>query len=81
MQSQSEWVKTKIFKNGNSLAVRIPGKFNVQVEDCYVRLQSNGDIQMRIHKQDKLVAFDALAGIEDFPAREQPPHQAREELE
>ena len=80
MDKHIEWTKTKIFKNGNSIAVRIPKQFNIQGEDCFVRMQNNGDLQLRIPKTDKLAAFDALAGIEGFPGREQPEPQERDAL-
>ena len=80
MSKQIEWTKTKIFKNGNSMAVRIPSQFKLEGNECYVRMQSNGDIQLRVNKADKLAAFDALAGVEDFPAREQPRQQDRDDI-
>ncbi len=77
---QIEWTRTKIFKNGNSMAVRIPVQFNLEGDECYVRMQSNGDIQLRILRANKLAAFDALAGVEGFPEREQPQQQDRNGL-
>lgn len=72
----------KIFKNGNSQAVRIPKEFQFDVSE--VEIFKRGDEIVLRKKQENLSrVFELLTGMsEDFMAegREQPTVQEREPL-
>ena len=73
---------TKVFKSGNSQAVRIPREFQFDVAE--VEIERHGDtIVLRLPARNLAAAFAALADMpEDFFAggREDTPPQAREGL-
>ena len=58
--------KARVFKSGNSQAVRLPKEFRFQVEE--VEISRRGDeIVMREPKRNLADAFEALASMpEDF---------------
>ncbi len=72
----------KVFKNGNSQAVRIPREFQFDVSE--VEIFRRGDEIVLRKKQENLSrVFELLTGMsEDFMAegREQPTDQEREPL-
>jgi len=79
MQDIETWIPTKVFKNGNSMAIRIPTAFKkIGPHDCLIRQDSNGDLHIRLRQRNILAAFDTLTSIEDFPLRAQPAPQDRE---
>ncbi|HRH86845.1 MAG TPA: type II toxin-antitoxin system VapB family antitoxin [Rubrivivax sp.] len=73
---------TKVFRSGNSQAVRIPREF--QFDTAEVEIERRGDeVVLRRPRRDLRRAFDALAAIPaDFFAegREDTPAQLREDL-
>jgi antitoxin VapB len=73
----------KVFKSGNSQAIRIPKEFRLKVREVELVRQGD-DILIREPKPRSLVsAFKALASMpDDFFAegREDPPPQEREGL-
>ena len=73
---------TRVFKSGNSQAVRLPREF--QFDGDEVENQSRGDeIILRKKPASLAAAFELLAGLpDDFMAegRHNPPPQVRDEL-
>ena len=73
---------TKVFRSGNSQAVRIPREF--QFDTAEVEIERRGDeIVLRAPRRSLRSAFDALASMPDdfFAAgRDDSPAQAREGL-
>ena len=73
---------TRIFKSGNSQAVRLPKEFRFQVEEVEI-FRRGTEVVLRPRKKDLGGAFSALASMpKDFMSdgrRDQPP-QEREEL-
>lgn len=74
--------RAKIFKSGNSQAVRLPKEFRFRVKE--VEISRRGDeIVLREPKRSLVDAFEALASMpEDFMAegRKDEPPQKREDL-
>ena len=74
--------KTKVFRSGNSQAVRIPREFQFDTDE--VEIERRGDeIVLRLPASNLRSAFDALAALpDDFFAegREDLPPQSREGL-
>jgi len=74
--------KARIFKSGNSQAVRLPKEFRFKVKE--VEISRRGDeIILREPKHSLADAFDALASMPvDFFAdgRKDPPPEEREDL-
>lgn len=74
--------KARVFKSGNSQAVRLPKEFRFQVEE--VEISRRGDeIVMREPKRNLADAFEALASMpEDFmeEGRKDDPPQKRKNL-
>ncbi len=74
--------KTKVFRSGNSQAVRIPRKFQFDTDE--VEIERRGDeIILRPPVRNLRGAFDALAALpDDFFAegRQDLPPQSREGL-
>ena len=71
----------KLFKNGQSQAVRLPKEF--RFEGTQVFIKRVGNAVLLLPEQDSWqVLFDSLGLFsEDFmESREQPEHQGREEL-
>ena len=73
----------KLFKNGNSQAVRLPKEFRFASDRVYIKRVSNG-VLLLPYTDSWQIMFDALdqfsADIFDA-GREQPEQQARPELE
>jgi len=73
----------KVFKSGNSQAIRLPKEFRLKVTEVELVRQGD-DILIRQPKKLTLMdAFEALASLpEDFfaEARVDPPPQEREDL-
>jgi len=60
--------KARIFKSGNSQAVRLPKEFRFRVKEVEI-LRRGQDIVLREPKRDLSQAFAALAGMpKDFMA-------------
>ena len=74
--------KTKVFRSGNSQAVRIPREFQFDTDE--VEIERRGDeIVLRLPVRNLRGAFDALAALpDDFFAegRQDLPPQSREGL-
>ena len=74
---------TRVFKSGNSQAVRLPREFQFDVDEVEIYREDDRIVLRR--KPDNLVeAFELLAGMpEDFfsDGRQQPTVQEREGLE
>lgn len=71
---------TKVFKSGNSLAVRIPKDFNLHCDSVEI-FKRNGDIIIREIPQNLAKAFELLTQLpDDFfeDGREDLPPQERE---
>jgi antitoxin VapB len=78
---------TRIFKNGNSQAVRIPQEFRLDVSQVEISRCPNGDLLIHPLPADRGAALLAvLQGFDDFAehliedAREPVPMQERESL-
>jgi len=56
--------KARIFKSGNSQAVRLPKEFRFQVEEVEI-LRRGGDIVLREPKRNLSRAFAALGAMPD----------------
>ena len=72
----------KVFKSGNSQAVRIPKEFQLDVEDVEI-LQQGNDLIIRKPHSNASALLKVFKGFsEDFfkDGREQPPMQEREAL-
>jgi len=70
---------TKIFRSGNSQAVRIPRNFRFRSSEVEI-LRRGDEVILRERPQNLAKAFEALAGLsEDFfkGGRRQPRHQKR----
>lgn len=72
----------KVFKNGQSQAVRLPMEFRVNGSEVYIKKMGNSIllIPMQTSPWDSLIQ-----GVEEFssdfmPSRNQPPAQEREDL-
>jgi antitoxin VapB len=75
-------IKAKIFKSGNSQAVRLPKEFRFDVKEVEI-LRRGEEIVLRKPKRNLVRAFDALAALpEDFMAegRKDEPPQERQPL-
>ena len=79
---------TRIFKNGNSQAVRIPQEFRIDATQVEISRNANGDLVIHPLPVDRGAALLAALNAfdEDFVnqleqnCREQPSMQDREEL-
>jgi antitoxin VapB len=72
----------KIFKNGNSQAVRLPKSFQFDVDEVEI-LRRGDEIVLRKPRRNLSEAFDLLSSMpDDFFAegRDDPPPQDREPL-
>jgi len=75
--------KTKIFKSGNSLAVRIPKGYQINAEEVYIAKQDNR-LVIFPEKEKWDVLFDMLEELEEqekrdfLKERNQPEIQERE---
>ena len=73
----------KLFKNGNSQAVRLPKEFRFSGDRVYIKRVSNG-VLLLPHEEPWQIMFDALDQFSDDifdGGREQPAQQTRAELE
>ncbi|MBI3683795.1 MAG: AbrB/MazE/SpoVT family DNA-binding domain-containing protein [Acidobacteria bacterium] len=73
---------TKVFRSGNSQAVRIPKEFQFDCEELEI-LKRDDEIVLRKPRQNLREVFDILTGFsKDFFAegREQPHLEEREDL-
>lgn len=74
---------TRVFKSGNSQAVRLPKEFQVSVDRLEI-FRRGDDLVLRTPPADLSRAFDVLAGLpDDFlpEGRQDAPPQPREALE
>jgi len=74
--------KSKIFKSGNSQAVRLPKEFRFEGKEVEI-FRRGEEVVLRKPKRNLARAFDALAALpEDFMAegRQDEPPQEREPL-
>lgn len=70
---------TKVFRSGNSQAVRIPKQY--QLESSEVVIEKRGDcLVLRPVSRGAAGIFDALAELEGIPPRVQPPLDKRPKL-
>jgi antitoxin VapB len=53
---------TKVFRSGNSQAVRIPVEFQFDVPEVEIERRGN-EIVLRIPRQDLMTAFEALVDL------------------
>jgi antitoxin VapB len=68
---------TKVFRSGNSQAVRLPKDFQLDVDEVEIFRQGE-DIILRKKPTNLLSAFQALAAVEGSIKREQPAMQERD---
>jgi antitoxin VapB len=68
---------TKVFRSGNSQAVRLPKEFQLDVDEVEIFRQGE-DIVLRKKPSNLLAAFQALAAIEGTIQRQQPGMQERD---
>jgi antitoxin VapB len=68
---------TKVFRSGNSQAVRLPKEFQLDVDEVEIFRQGE-DIILRKKSTNLLSAFQALAAVEGSIKREQPAMQERD---
>lgn len=71
----------RVFKSGNSQAIRLPKEFRVNVQELEI-FRRGDEIVLREPKKNLVRAFELLTSLpEDFlPDRNQEPPQVREEL-
>jgi antitoxin VapB len=69
--------RTKVFRSGNSQAVRLPKDFRVEVDEVELFRQGE-DIILRKKPSNLLSAFQALAAVEGTIQREQARMQERD---
>jgi len=75
--------KAKLFKNGSSQAVRLPKEFRFDGDEVYVKRVGNG-VLLLPGDDPWQIMWDSLSKFSDdifSEGREQPPHQARPELD
>jgi antitoxin VapB len=75
-------LKAKVFKSGNSQAVRLPKEFRVHATELEI-VRRDDEIVLRPIRKDLSQIFDALSGLsDDFMrgGRKQPPIQRRSGL-
>jgi antitoxin VapB len=75
-------IKTKIFKSGNSQAVRLPKEFRFDVKEVEI-LRRGEEVVLRKPKRSLANAFRALASMPKDPKeqeRSDPPPEDREGL-
>jgi antitoxin VapB len=73
----------KLFKNGNSQAVRLPKEFRFSGDRVYIKKVSNG-VLLLPHEESWQIMFDALDQFSDdlfANGRQQPDQQTRADLE
>jgi len=73
---------TKVFKSGNSQAVRLPKEFQFDVAEVEI-FRRGGELVLRKPAQDASRVFELLTSLpRDFmeEGRQQPPLEQREEL-
>jgi antitoxin VapB len=68
---------TKVFKSGNSQAVRLPKEFQFDVDEVEI-FRRGDEVVLRKKARNLLPAFKLLAGIEGEFKREQPALQERD---
>ncbi|MEF2280108.1 AbrB/MazE/SpoVT family DNA-binding domain-containing protein [Deinococcus sp. YIM 134068] len=71
--------RSKVFKSGNSQAVRIPQEFALPYGEVEIIRRGRELVITPIKKQDGGAIFDALASIEGPIEREQPTEQQERE--
>ena len=57
-------ITTRVFKSGNSQAVRIPKEFQLDVREVEI-FRRDGDLVIRPKRENLLAALDILAGFSD----------------
>jgi antitoxin VapB len=70
---------TKVFRSGNSQAVRIPKEFQIDATEVIIE-RSGSDLILRPAARGASGIFEALAALEDMPPRNQPAMQKRPKL-
>ena len=72
---------TRVFKSGNSQAVRLPREFRVEAKELEI-LRRGDEIVLREPAKGLSRAFEILAGLPDdfMTARDDAPPQDREKL-
>ena len=68
---------TRIFKSGNSQAVRLPKEFQFDTDEVEI-FRRGDEVVLRKKPRNLLEAFKLLAGVEGEFQREQPPMQERD---
>lgn len=73
----------KLFKNGNSQAVRLPKEFRFQGDKVYIKKVNGGVLLLPIENpwQTMIDALDQFSSDVFVDGREQPEQQIREGLE
>lgn len=69
--------KAKLFKNGQSQAVRLPREFRFEGDEVYVQRSGNGILLLPV----KQTWDSLLASLEEFPADFMPDRQQPSEQE
>ncbi len=72
----------KVFKSGNSQAVRLPKEFRLDCDQVYISKIDNKIILVPVQKSPLDILFEGLAEFSDdfMSDRQQPDEQTREEL-
>ena len=74
--------KAKVFRSGNSQAIRIPKEFRFDTEEVEISRRGN-EVVLKSKPKNLAAVFDVLAGLsDDFlkHGRKQPPLQKRSNL-
>lgn len=75
------WITTKVFKSGNSQAVRIPKEFQLSVDEVLIQ-KVDDELHIRLQQKSLYDALKSLSEIEAFEeGRNQPEDQIRERFE
>ena len=71
----------KVFKSGNSQAIRLPKEFRVEGQELEI-FRRGREIVLREPETSVVRAFDLLSSLPDdfLPERDQEPPQVRDEL-
>lgn len=72
--------RSKVFRSGNSQAVRIPQELALPYGEVEVVRRGHELVITPVRQQDGAAIFDALASIEGPIEREQPEMQEREPI-
>ncbi|WP_104989576.1 antitoxin [Deinococcus sp. NW-56] len=72
--------RSKVFRSGNSQAVRIPRELHLPYGEVEITRRGRELVITPLPRQDGRAVFAALTAFEGMPEREQPAEQERDPL-